>query len=131
TRRPACGRGYRDRRAVRAVRMPRGHRRGLAACPDGPARRGRRPCTHRVREGEASAPLVALAGGRVPRVGVVRGELIPVLFEPLPRPGRCNRHVPRMTIARDMDTPTLLARWAWFVGGGRYGSGLSARRAPQ
>src|SRR6266581_3077318 len=68
--------------------MPPGHRRGLAACPDGPARRGRRPCTHRVREGEATAPLVALAGGRVPRVGVVRGELKPVLIDPLPRSGR-------------------------------------------
>ena len=75
----------------RAVRMPRGHRRGFAACPDGPARRGRRPRTHRVREGEATAPLVALASGRVPRVGVVRGELKPVLFEPPPRPGRCGR----------------------------------------
>ena len=41
--------------------MPRGHRRGFAACPDGPARRGRRPCTHRVREGEATAPLVVAA----------------------------------------------------------------------
>jgi len=34
-----------------------------------------------------------------------------------------------MTIARDMDTPTLLARWAWFVGGRRYGGGQSASRA--
>jgi hypothetical protein len=30
----------------------------------------------RVQEGEVTAPVVAVAGGRVPRVGVVRGELL-------------------------------------------------------
>jgi len=34
-----------------------------AACPDGPARRRRRPGAHGVREGEATAPVVAAAGG--------------------------------------------------------------------
>src|SRR5208282_2426369 len=57
--------------------MPRGHRRGHAACPDGLARRGGRPRTHGVQEGEVNAPVVAVARGRVPRVGVVRGELNP------------------------------------------------------
>ncbi len=54
SRRSASGRGCRDRRAARIGTMPRGHRRGHAACPDGPARAGRRPCTHRVRDGEAT-----------------------------------------------------------------------------
>ena len=58
-----------------------------------------------------------------PEWRVIQGELKSVLFEPLPRPGRCKRHVPGMTIARDMDTPTLLARRAWFIGGRRYGGG--------
>ena len=62
---------------------------------------------------------------------MVRVELKPVPFEPLSRAGRCNRHVPGMTIARDTDTPTLLARWARFVGGRRYGGGQSACRTRQ
>ncbi len=75
---PGGGRRHRDRRPARVVRMPRRHRRGHTACPDGRTRRGRRPRTHGVREGEATAPAVAVAGGRVPRVDVVRGELNPI-----------------------------------------------------
>ena len=39
-------------------------------------------------------------------MGVVRGELKPVLFEPSLRAGRRNRHVLCMTIARDMAPTT-------------------------
>jgi hypothetical protein len=38
---------------------------------------GRRPRTNGVQEGEVTALVVAVAGGRVPRVDVVRGELNP------------------------------------------------------
>jgi len=81
--------------------------------------------TAKLRALRASGP-VSVDTGR----GVVRGELEPVLLSHCRGP-RCSRHVPGMTIVRDMDTPTLLAGGPGLsVGGAMVADSLIPLAAP-